>query len=176
MTRGRIFAYNRDGYLLFAFGGLGENKGEFLAPSAIACRDGKLFVADEGDGSITVFSFNRYGRSVIQADAYYSKGLLDESFAEWNTVLGYNSNFELAYAQLGRIYQNRQEYQKAMECFKKGNYRGNSVTGQDGYNVAFSLFRKQAAALWLPVGFACLLALYLTFRGMKYWRKRRGRP
>lgn len=175
-AKGRIFVYNAEGFLFYAFGGLGTQVGCFSVPSAIAVRGSDILVADKGTGRITVFSRTAYAEQIAEADASYNAGEYDRSLAAWEQVLEKNANFELAYAQIGKIWLRRGEYRKAMEYFEQGNYRGDAVTKNTGYNKAFSEYRRETAARWFaPAAIGCLTvaAAATAFRTVRRHRSNR---
>ena len=55
-NRGRIFAYDNQGYLLFVFGGRGNIDGFFRSPSAMDHIGKDIFVVDAVNAAITVFT------------------------------------------------------------------------------------------------------------------------
>lgn len=141
-VKSRIFVYNREGYMLYAF----TDVNNFRSPAAIELHENKLFITDLYDGSIAVYDFSDFGCQVIEADGAYSAGRFEESRVTWENVLRMNANYELAYAQIGRICLRNGEYEAAMDYFEKGNFRGSEVTKLDGYNKAFVEWRKEWAA------------------------------
>ena len=168
-AKSRIFVYNREGYLLYAFTDV-EN---FRAPAAMELYGDKLYVTDLYDGSIAVYSFTDFGRMVIEADSAYSSGEFAKSQETWESVLRMNANYELAYAQIGRICLRNGEYEDAMRYFQKGNYRGSEITKLDGYNKAFVEWRKE----WASENFGYVLvagvALVVLIWGVTIIRRRR---
>ena len=89
-------------------------------------------------------------------------------------VLRQNSNCTLAYVQLGRIYYRLEDYGKAMEYFKKGNFRGDMYVG--GYGTALELYR--AEFLRRHMGQIFTVVLLLAAAGTAAWlivRYRRGK-
>lgn len=168
-AKSRIFVYNREGYLLYAF----TDAENLRAPAAMELYGDKLYVADLYDGSIAVYSFTDFGRMVIEADSAYSNGEFTKSQETWEAVLRINANYELAYAQIGRIYLRNGEYEEAMGYFQKGNYRGSEVTKLDGYNKAFVEWRKE----WASENFGHVLiagvVLVALLWGVKLIRRRR---
>lgn len=93
---------------------------------------------------------------ISEADEAYNTGRYDESVDIWNEVIKQNSNFELAYTQIGKVYLRRGQYKQAMDYFELGNFRGDKITNTTGYNKAFSEFRRETAAKWLgPAGYHC---------------------
>lgn len=59
--RGRIFTYDKEGNLLYIFGGVGSQEGTFNVPVAIESIDGEIMVLDAYYGAILRFSETRYG-------------------------------------------------------------------------------------------------------------------
>ena len=160
-AKGRVFVYNNEGFLYYVFGALGTQLGTFGTPSAIEMRGDDVLVLDESRRTLTVFSKTEYGRLISEADNLYNTGKYEESVAAWQKVLKLNSNFELGYAQIGKVRLMEEKYQEAMRDFELGNYRGSSVTLTDGYNKAFTEYRKQQAAFWIAPVVIAVLALYI---------------
>ena len=63
-----------------------------------------------------------------------------------------------------------------MEYFELGNYRGDAVTKNTGYNKAFSEYRWETAARWFaPVSIGCVViaAAVVTVRIVRRRRSKR---
>lgn len=150
-NRGRLFAYNNQGYLLFAFGGRGNIDGFFRKASSIEHMDKDLFVLDSTNASITVFTPTDYGKLIYQAEELYSVGEYDESAKIWEKVLKLNGNYELAYIGLGKSYLRQKRYKEAMELFKLKRDRRD-------YSKAFKYYRKE----WIEKNFAWIVALIIA--------------
>lgn len=135
-SRGRIFGYNDQGYLLFAFGGRGNIDGFFRKPAAIEHIGKDLFVLDSMNASITVFSPTDYGSLIYLATEQFSYGQYDESAETWAKVLEYNGNYDLAYIGLGKAYLRQKKYKEAMRYFKVKRDRRD-------YSKAFKYYRKE---------------------------------
>ena len=150
-NRGRLFAYNNQGYLLFAFGGRGNIDGFFRKAASIEHMDKDLFVLDSTNASITVFTPTDYGKLIYQAEELYAVGEYDESAKIWEKVLKLNGNYELAYIGLGKSYLRQKRYKEAMELFKLKRDRRD-------YSKAFKYYRKE----WIEKNFAWLMALIIA--------------
>lgn len=135
-SRGRIFGYNNQGYLLFAFGGRGNIDGFFRQPSSIEHIDKDLFVLDSMNASITVFTPTDYGNLIYKATEQFACGEYDESAQTWSKVLDYNGNYDLAYIGLGKSYLRQKKYKEAMDLFKIKRDRRD-------YSKAFKYYRKE---------------------------------
>ncbi|AZN43858.1 hypothetical protein EJC50_22720 [Paenibacillus albus] len=134
--RGRIFTYDKDGNLLYMFGGLGAEQGKFRSPAAIGMMGEKAIVLDKDTGRLTVFAPTRYGSLIRDAVVSLDNGKSEESSEAWSNVLKLNSNFEVAYIGIGKSLLKQGENKEAMTYFKLGNNRTK-------YSEAFKRYRKQ---------------------------------
>jgi hypothetical protein len=135
-VRGRIFMYDFQGNMLYAFGGVGNREGCFLVPTALANMGYSLFVLDSRASAITRFDLTSYGEMINKALGEYKAGRYESSALVWEEVLKVNGNYDLAYIGIGRAALRQGEYQKAMKFYKLKHYR-------IGYGKAFQLYRKQ---------------------------------
>lgn len=135
-NRGRLFAYNDQGILLWAFGSNGNIDGYFKAPVAIEHMGHDLFVLDSQDCSITVFTPTMFGSLVFQAIEQFQAGEYEESGITWQKVMDLNGNYDLAYIGIGRALLRQEKYHEAMEYFEL-KWDG------ENYSRAFKQYRKQ---------------------------------
>jgi len=160
-TRGRIFVYDFQGNMLYAFGGYGNREGSFTQPSALANMGSALYALDMNSGALTRFDLTGYGLLINKAIDEYKAGRYESSAAVWEDVLKMNGNYDLAYIGIGRAALREGEYQKAMKYYKLKHYR-------EGYGKAFQLYRKEwtEANLWwilLLIGLAIFLPFAIKF-------------
>jgi len=135
-TRGRIFLYDFQGNLLYAFGGIGNREGSFTLPVALANMGYTLYALDSGAASLTRFDLTGYGQKINNALDEYRAGRYESSAEMWEEVLKMNGNYDLAYIGIGRAALRQGEYQKSMKYYKLKHYR-------EGYGKAYQLYRKQ---------------------------------
>ena len=135
-TRGRIFMYDFQGNLLYAFGGVGNREGNFLMPVALGNMGYTLYALDARTTAITRFDLTSYGQKINDALNEYRAGRYESSAVIWEEVLKMNGNYDLAYIGIGRAALRQGQYQKAMEYYKLKHFR-------EGYGKAFQLYRKQ---------------------------------
>lgn len=135
-TRGRLFGYDTQGVMLWAFGGTGNSDGYFLNPTAIDHMGNDLLVLDAIESSITVFTPTEYGSLIYTANEQYLKGDYDGSADTWREVLKLNGNYNLAFIGVGRSLLRQDKYAEAMEYFKYPRDWKN-------YGEAFRLYRKE---------------------------------
>lgn len=149
-SRGRVFGYNNQGYLLFAFGGKGNIDGFFRQPTSIDHINKDLFVLDSINASITVFTPTDYGNLIYKATELYACGEYDESAENWSKVLEYNGNYDLAYIGLGKSYLRQNRYKDAMDYFKVKRDRRD-------YSKAFKYYRKE----WIEQNIGWMVTLLI---------------
>ena len=135
-NRGRVFAYDDQGRMVFAFGGNGNMDGYFRAPVAIDHMGYDLFVLDRLDCAITVFSPTDFAKNIYLAVDQFDEGLYDEAGASWQRVMDIDGNYALAYIGIGRSLLRQKRYKEAMEYFKL-------KYDPENYSKAFKQYRKQ---------------------------------
>jgi tetratricopeptide (TPR) repeat protein len=153
-TRGRIFQYDQDANILFAFGGLGVQNGMFRYPIALEHLGDRICVLDRTTGGVTIFELTEFGKTVHQAMALFNDGKYVEAMEPWRSVLRYNSNYNLAYIGLGKAFQETGDPEKAMEYFRIGYYR-------DGFDKTFNEYRNITMRRIFPYLFAVIVLAIL---------------
>lgn len=134
-VRGRLFGYDTQGNMLWAFGGIGASDGYFRRPVAVEHMGYDLLVLDNQECSVTLFTPTEYGALIYEATEQYLRGEYDLSAVTWQRVLDYNGNYDLAYVGIGRSQLRQDRYAEAMANFKIAK----DVTN---YGEAFRLYRK----------------------------------
>jgi hypothetical protein len=135
-TRGRIFMYDFQGNLLYAFGGLGNREGCFTMPVALDRMGTALYALDSRTAALTRFELTSYGAKINEALDEYKAGRYESSANVWENVLKMNGNYDLAYIGIGRAALRQGDYKTAMKYYKLKHYRV-------GYSKAFQLYRKK---------------------------------
>lgn len=162
-TRGRLFGYDAQGVMLWAFGNSGNSNGSFVNPSALDHMGNDLYVLDETECSITVFTNTEYGSLIFQANEAYLKGDYDGSADIWREVLKLNANYNLAFIGIGRSLLRQEHFKEAMDYFKMAHDREN-------YGRAFRLYRKiwvEENILWIVIVVLAFIAVWLVLRTIK---------
>lgn len=160
----RVFQYDKEGLLLFVFGGSGFQSGTFQSPVALSRLGDQILVLDSKKGVITVFAKTAFGELVHQAINYYNDGEYSQSADLWKSVLKLDNNYEIAYISIGKALFADKQYKEAAEYFKLGNYR-------KGNSDAFEAYRNQIIQRYFPILCAAILALLILFV-WKYSRKK----
>ena len=158
-NRGRLFGYDDQGRMVYAFGGNGNMEGYFRKPVSIEHMDKDLFVLDQLDCAITLFIPTEYGNLIYTAMDQFDNGLYDEAQATWEQVKMLNGNYTLAYIGIGRSLLRKGEYKESMPYFE-------AKYDDENYSRAFQQYRKQ----WIReniIGIVVIiLALFLVPMGI----------
>ena len=89
-TRGRIFMYDFQGNLLYAFGSVGNKEGYFLQPVALEKMGYALYALDSRTTALTRFDLTGYGQMINTALNEYKAGRYESSADVWEQVLKMN--------------------------------------------------------------------------------------
>ena len=161
--RGRLFGYDSQGIMLWAFGTKGNVDGAFSSAISIEHMGYNLMVLDQLENSVTVFSPTEYGMLIYNAISTYLDGEYDRSADLWREVMKLNANYPLAFRGIGRALLRQEDYKGAMEYFEKAHDRVN-------YGRAFKLYRKgwvEQNVWWIVVILAAVLIIPLTLGRIK---------
>lgn len=162
-VRGRLFAYDDQGRMLYAFGGNGNMDGYFKKPIAIDHMGNDLLVLDTQDCSITVFTPTDFGSKIFQAIEQFQRGQYTQSGQSWQEVMDLNGNYDLAYIGIGRSLLRQKEYGEAMDYFKL-------KWDDENYSKAFKQYRKEWVEehiVWIVAGFFLILCVPLAVGKVK---------
>jgi len=164
-TRGRIFEYDRETNLLFAFGDTGDKKGHFENPVAVRYAGKKLLALDGTKGLLTVFEETEYGSLVHNAASLCEDGKYNEAKESLQLVLKQNANNETAYLGLGKAYMGLKNYKEAMQSFKLAQSREN-------YSKAFKEYRNSTAKSLFPYALCAVLIITVLVTVLRPKRKK----
>lgn len=140
-SRGKIFGYDANGNLLYAFGGIGAQTGLFSILCAIEYHGGKLYALDKNQGIITCFTLTEYGEMLHTAARLTTERKFEEAAEKWEEMLKLNSNLTVAYIGLGRTYLESGDYGKAMDYFE-------TALSMSDYSEAFAKQREKVLGDW----------------------------
>lgn len=165
-NKGRIFAYDFQGNMLYAFGGHGYKAGYFMNPSAIEDLGDSLLVVDQNLDTITQFTLTDYGKRINEGLALYKKGDYDGSADAWRDVLKMNGNYDQAYIGIGRSLLRQKHYKEAMDYFEL-------KLDVKNYSKAFKLYRKEWIEDKIAIILIILLLLVLLGLGVGFVKRAR---
>ncbi|MFW6312234.1 MAG: YIP1 family protein [Nanoarchaeota archaeon] len=152
-NRNRVFTYDKQGELLYVFGGPGNQKGIFSDPVAIEKigKKEKILVLDQDRGEITEFTPTKYTQTIHAALDYYNQGLYNKATEKWQEIINQNLNYEPAYNGIGLAHMRSENWEKSLDYFKLGNDREN-------YSIAFTEYRRDILVEY----FSLIIYLFLV--------------
>jgi len=159
--RSKIFTYDENGNLLFAFGDIGTQTGNLGSVEAIVYQDDKILVLDKTNDNIVVFRRTEYGDLLMRALEHDNDRLFDLTIDDWTEVLKRNNNFDSAYIQIGKSLYRQGKYEEAMEYYK-------AAYETENYSEAYKEIRKEWASkyFWsIPIIIVIAFILIVKFLG-----------
>ena len=144
--RQRIYTYDSNGNLLFAFGDIGTMLGNLTGIEAITYQDDKMLVLDKTSTSITVFKRTEYGDILIDAIAAQNNQDFDTAIQLWTEVLKRNSNFDTAYVGIGQAMFRNGQFTESLEQFE-------AAYDTENWSKSFQEIRRE----WMSDYFIVLL-------------------
>ena len=146
--RNRIYTYDFDGNLLFAFGDKGTMLGNLGSIEAIAYQGTNMLILDKTNDNITVFQRTEYGDILLEAIAAESTQDFDRAISLWTDVLKRNSNFDSAYVGIGQAMYRNKDYLNSLSYFE-------AAYDTDNWSNSYKEIRKE----WMSTYFLLLLII-----------------
>ncbi len=171
-SRSRIFTYDQNGNLLFAFGDKGDQlgNGESFVSMTYQIIDGVyyLIVLDNSVSGyrLTVYSPTPYYDTIMNALRNQNEHEYSESIFYWEDVRTKNSNFDLAYIGIGKAYFNQGRYEEAQEMLA-------NAYETDYHDKAFVEIRKEIIQKWLLlIVVAAIVVVVLIVKFLGFAKKK----
>ena len=165
--RSRMFTYDQNGNLLFAFGDMGDQLGngeDFVAMTYQIINDVYYLLLLDNSTSgfrITVYSPTPYYDTIINALKNQNDHNYSESIFYWQDLLTQNNNFDLAYIGIGKALYSQGKYEEAQEMLS-------AAYETEYHDKAFVEIRKaiiQKYLLWIVLAVIAVVVLVLKFLG-----------
>ena len=164
--RSKVFTYDFDGNLLFAFGDKGQQLGNIASIQSATYQkvttggvtNDYLLLLDKSDKSFTVFSRTEYGDILINALKHENERKYNLSKDDWEEVLKRNSNFDEAYIGIGKSLYQEGRYEESLVYYKAAYDTAN-------YSKSYEEIRKAWISqyiLLIPI-FVIAICLGYTF-------------
>ena len=168
-NRNRIYTYDFNGNLLFAFGDSGTMLGNLASIEAIAYQGNTMLILDKTNDNITVYQRTEYGDILLSAIEAEANQDFEMAIDLWTEVLKRNSNFDSAYVGIGQAMYRNKDYANSLSYFE-------SAYDTTNWSNSYKEIRKE----WMSTYFLLLLAiivgvilgLMFFFRGMAKINKR----
>ena len=161
--RQKIYTYDFNGNLLFAFGDKGSMLGSISSIEAICYQDDILLALDKGnEGCIVVYERTKYGDMLINAIAAENDLNYDYAIECWKQVLQRNSNFDAAYVGIGNALYRGGKYEESLEYYE-------TAYDTENWSNSYKEVRKEWMADWflliiaLIVGVIVLVVKFFGF-------------
>lgn len=134
--RSKVFTYDANGVLLFAFGDMGDQVGNIQNLQAIAYQGSNILLLDSTNNTITVYKRTAYGDLIASALQNTEDQNYDAAVNYYTAILQRNNNYDSAYVGIGQSLYRDGEYLQAMQYFKY-------AYDTENYSEAYSAYRKE---------------------------------
>ena len=138
IKRSRVFTYDSNGNLLFAFGDMGQQLGQ-ISNSGLVAIDYKgtdMVLLDKMSSSFTVYERTGYGDLLAAAIQNTEDRQYEKAVDYYINILQRNNNYDAAYVGIAESLYLKGEYVQAMKYYK-------FAYNTEGYSVAYQAFRKE---------------------------------
>jgi len=171
--RSKVFTYDIQGNLLFAFGDTGRQLGNISnnGLTAITYQGDNMLLLDTVSKSFTVYQLTEYGEILHQALWNTNERQYDKAVDDWIEILKRNSNFDAAYVGIGNALYRDGKYSEAIEYYK-------SAYDTENYSKAYQELRKNwisGSTLFIPnlllIVIFIIVIIILVMKFMKYAAK-----
>ncbi len=159
--RSKVFTYDKNGNLLFAFGDSGNQIGSISNITAVDYQDNNLILLDKDNASFTVYRRTEYGDILIKALENQNNRNYSAEVDDWTEILKRNNNFDVAYIGIASAMFRDGNYEGAMEYYK-------AAYDNTGYSNSFKEVRKDWMSKWfivIPIVIVVALILLAKFLG-----------
>ncbi len=134
--RSRVFTYDEDGKLLFAFGDKGDQVGQIQDLKAIAYQGTNMLLMDAVANSVTVYSRNAYGDLLAKALQNTQDQNYSAAVDYYISILQRNNNYDAAYIGIADSLYRDGNYNDAMQYYK-------DAFDTASYSKAYAEYRKE---------------------------------
>ena len=165
--RNRLFTYDYNGNLLFAFGDIGEQLGNMQLVRSIVYQDDKMICMFGGDGDLkfTIFERTEYGDVLIRALHHQNTRQYDLAIEDWKEILMRNSNYDAAYVGIGQALYRSGHYEEALEYYK-------AAYDTENYSEAYKEIRKEwMSRFFILIPIVIVIVCVLIGKFLKYAAK-----
>ncbi len=142
--RNKIYTYDFNGNLLFAFGDKGSMLGSITSIKAVTYQDDTMLVLDKGSNNIIVYERTEYGDLLISAIAAENSLDYNYAIACWESVLQRNSNFDAAYVGIGNALYRSGDFEESLEYYE-------TAYDVDNWSNSYKEVRKEWMSSWFIV-------------------------
>ena len=165
--RSKVFTYDFDGNLLFAFGNSGNQLGNISSKglAGIVYQGDNMLLLDKTNKSFTVYERTEYGDILINALRNQNERRYDQAIDDWMEILKRNSNFDAAYIGIGNSLYRSNNLEEALEYYR-------AAYDTENYSIAYKDLRQEWMSkfiLLIPVVVIAICVAWAKF--MKFAKK-----
>ena len=172
-SRSRLYTYDQNGNLLFAFGDKGAQVGNGVSYVAMTYQvvDGvyNLVLLDDTKTTglrLTVYHPTEYCDTIMEALHNQNTHNYSATIDNWQQILTSNNNFDLAYIGIGKALYNQGEYEEAMKMLS-------SAYETNYYSKAFAEIRKAGISnMMIPMVLALILVIVAISKFLGWAKKK----
>lgn len=134
--RSKVFTYDSNGNLLYAFGDKGNQLGNIQNLQAIDYQGTNMLLLDRATNAITIYKRTGYGDLLADAIQNTEDKQYEKAVDFYLNILQRNNNYDAAYIGIAQSLYRDGEYLQAMKYFK---YAYNT----EDYSKAYQAYRKE---------------------------------
>lgn len=163
--RSKVFTYDSNGNLLFAFGDKGNQIGNIQNLVAIDYQGTNMLLLDRATNSLTVYKRTGYGDLLAQAIQNTEDKQYEKAVDYYIGILQRNNNYDAAYIGIAQSLYRDGEYVQAMKYYK---YAYNT----EDYSEAYQAYRKEWMEdnIWV-VPLVVFVAIFAVLKFFKFANK-----
>ena len=159
--RSKVFTYDSNGNLLYAFGDSGNQKGSISNIKAVCYQGNNMLLLDADNGSFTVYRRTEYGDILNTALKNQNNRNYAAEIDDWREILKRNNNFDVAYNGIASALFRDKDYEGAMDYYR-------SASNSQGFSDSYMQVRKEWMSkyfLIVPVVVIVFIILIAKFAG-----------
>lgn len=164
-SSGRLFQYDRESNLMYAFGGKGNQIGLTQNPVAVESLGQKLLLLDGQTGIVTVFAPTAFAQNIRKAVLLCDDGKYQQAMEPWKAVLKQDKVYELANRGLGKAFEGMEQYAEASKYYRLAFER-------ELYSESFSEYRGEILRKYFPLFITGIILLIMVPVGIALYRRR----
>ncbi|MBR6052640.1 MAG: YIP1 family protein, partial [Clostridia bacterium] len=157
--RSKVFTYDDNGNLLFAFGDKGDQVGNVAQVCGITYQGSKIILLDNQNDCFVVYRRTEYGDLLLNALKNDNDRKYNEAINDWTEILKRNNNYEIAYVQIGKALYRDGKYEESMQHYE-------SIKETTEWSKSYAEIRKDWANkyFWIiPIIIVAVFILVVKF-------------
>lgn len=142
--RSKVFTYDTNGNLLFAFGDMGDQVGLSQHLVAIGYQGTKMLLADSTSNTVTVYKRTNYGDLLAAALQNTEDQNYSEAVKYYISILQRNNNYDASYVGIAASLYRDKNFEDSMAYYR---YAYDTA----GFSKAYAEYRKAWVEDWIMI-------------------------